>query len=105
MQLQGVLLPDFWKFTNLNASAELTSDDVLPALVFMGFLTFSSEAPDYLVCPNLAVKDVFFKYWFRRIGKKDDLTFPPTELKKAIDSLKNGDPESLMNYVGNRLNP
>ena len=89
---------------NLNASAELTSDDVLTALVFMGFLTFSSEAPDYLVCPNLAVKDVFFKYWFRRIGKKDDLTFPPTELKKAIDSLKNGDPESLMNYVGNRLN-
>lgn len=89
---------------NLNASAELTSDDVLTALVFMGFLTFSSEAPDYLVCPNLAVKDVFFKYWFRRIGKNDDLTFPPTELKKAIDSLKNGDPESLMNYVGNRLN-
>lgn len=89
---------------NLNASAELTSDDVLTALVFMGFLTFSSEAPDYLVCPNLAVKEVFFKYWFRRIGKHDDLTFPPTELKKAIDSLKNGDPESLMNYVGNRLN-
>ena len=89
---------------NLNASAELTSDDVLTALVFMGFLTFSSEAPDYLVCPNLAVKEVFFKYWFRRIGKNDDLTFPPTELKKAIDSLKIGDPESLMNYVGNRLN-
>ena len=89
---------------NLNASAEMTSDDVLTALVFMGFLTFSSEAPDYLVCPNLAVKDVFFKYWFRRIGKNDDLTFPPTELKKAIDSLKIGDPESLMNYVGNRLN-
>ena len=89
---------------NLNASAELSSDDVLTALVFMGFLTFSSEAPDYLVCPNLAVKEVFFKYWFRRIGKRDDLTFPPTELKKAIDSLKNGNPESLMNYVGNRLN-
>lgn len=88
---------------NLNASTELTSDDVLTALVFMGFLTFSSKSMDCLVCPNLAVKEIFFKYWFRRIGKTDDLSFPPSQLKQAINKLKTGDPKPLMTLVSDRL--
>lgn len=89
---------------NLNAVVELTSEDILTTLVFMGFLTFSGKAPDLLVCPNLAVKEVFFKYWFRRIGKTEDLTFPPTALKKAVDSLKAGDAKPLLEFVSDRLN-
>lgn len=46
----------------LNASAGLSDRDLLTALVFMGFLTFSSSDPDCLVCPNRVVKDLFFQY-------------------------------------------
>ena len=64
---------------NLNAAAESADDDILSALVFMGFLTFSQERSDRLVCPNLVVKDIFFKYWFRWIGKANGLSFPSTK--------------------------
>ena len=60
---------------NLNPTTELSSDDILSALVFMGFLTFSKEAPDHLVCPNLAIKEVFSKYWLHRTRKFDGLAF------------------------------
>ena len=45
------------------------TDDMLSAYVFMSFLTFSSDDSSQPVRPNIAVKEVFFKYWFRRAGK------------------------------------
>lgn len=43
---------------NLNASSTFPDDDVLMALVIMGFLTFG-ESTGHLTCPNPAVKEFF----------------------------------------------
>lgn len=86
-----------------NADGELTREGVLSFLVFMGFLTPSTDSPDLLVCPNPALREVFFKYCFRRLSKRDDLSFPPTALKKAIEGLKAGEAEPLLKLVSDRL--
>ena len=88
---------------NLNMAQELTNDDILTALVFMGFLTFSQDISDHLVCPNVAVKDLFFKYWFKRIGKTDGLSFPPVELRTTMKTLELGNIEPFLTFVSNRL--
>lgn len=88
---------------NLNARAKLSNDDVLTALVFMGFLTFSGESPDRLICPNAAVKEVFFKYWFRWIGQLDGLSFPSTDLQSALERLEAGDIEPFLTFVSERM--
>ena len=88
---------------DLNADGKLTREGVLSFLVFMGFLTPSTDSPDLLVCPNPVLRKVFFKYWFRRLSKRDDLSFPPTALKKAIEGLKAGEAELLLNLVSDRL--
>lgn len=87
---------------NFNASLTLSDDDVLMALVFMGFLTFG-ESPGHLKCPNLAVKEVFFKYWFRRFGKRNDLSFPIMPLQETVASLEAGDARPLLDFVSDRL--
>lgn len=88
---------------DLDADGKLSREGLLTFLVFMGFLTLSPEASGLLVCPNLVVKEVFFKYWFRRLGRTEDLTFPPTALKKAVDSMKAGDAAPLLALVTDRL--
>lgn len=88
---------------DLDAEGKFSREGVLTFLVFMGFLTFSAASSGSLVCPNPVVKEVFFKYWFRRLGRTEDLTFPPTALKKAVDSLKAGDAEPILALVTDRL--
>lgn len=88
---------------DLNADGELTREGVLSFLVFMGFLTPSTDSPDLLVCPNPVLKEVFFRYWFRRLSKREDLSFPPTALKKAVEGLKAGEAEPLLKLVSDRL--
>lgn len=88
---------------NLNASAALSDDDLLTALVFMGFLTFSQENSSRLVCPNLAVKEVFFNYWFQWIGKGNRLSFPSSDLARAMQKLESGDAAPILKLVSERL--
>lgn len=88
---------------DLGANGKFFREGLLTFLVFMGFLTFSAASCGSLVCPNRVVREVFFKYWFRRLGRTEDLTFPPTALKKAVDSLKVGDAEPLLALVTDRL--
>lgn len=88
---------------NLNASMTMSDDDVLSTLVYMGFLTFSPDDDDLLTCPNLAVKEVFFKYWFRLLNKDNALSFPSTPLGKAMVGLEKGEVKPLLQFVGERL--
>lgn len=88
---------------DLNAEGKLTREGVLSFLVFMGFLTPSTDSPNLLVCPNPVLREVFFRYWFRRLSKREDLSFPPTALKKAIEGLKAGEAELLLKLVSDRL--
>ncbi len=88
---------------DLGADGKFSREGVLTFLVFMGFLTLSAANSGFLVCPNPVVKEVFFKYWFRRLGRTEDLSFPPTALKKAVDSLKAGDAEPLLALITDRL--
>ena len=88
---------------NLNASAALSDDDLLTALVFMGFLTFPQENSSRLVCPNLAVKEVFFNYWFQWIGKGNRLSFPSSDLARAMQKLESGDAAPILKLVSERL--
>ena len=88
---------------NLNSSTGLSNRDVLTALVFMGFLTFSSEESGALVCPNRAVKDLFFQYWFWRIEHLQELDFPVESQKEIVSALTKGDARPLFEFVAEAL--
>ena len=88
---------------NLNFSTGLSNREVLTALVFMGFLTLSSEEPETLVCPNRAVKDLFFQYWFWRVEHLQELDFPVERLKKIMATLANGEAYPLFEFVSEAL--
>ncbi len=81
----------------------ITREGVLSCLIFSGFLTLSQESAGHLVCPNPVVREVFFQCWFRRLSKTENLTFPPTALKEAVERLKAGDADPLLALVTERL--
>ena len=58
---------------NLQNRKRLSYEDTISLLFFMGYLTFSPEAGNRLVCPNKAVKSQFFEYFSKKAG---GLTFP-----------------------------
>lgn len=77
-------------------------EDVLRAMTFLGLLTLS-KTPGRLACPNPVVKSLFFQFWFRRFGKRNDLSFPIMPLQEAVASLEAGDARPLLDFVSDRL--
>ena len=89
---------------NMNASMGVSNREVLTALVFMGFLTFSADNAKYLVCPNRAVKELFFKYWFWRVEHlQQEVNFFQDDQKQAVASLAGGDVRPLLQFVAEAL--
>lgn len=81
----------------------ITLEGVLSCHVFSGFLTLSQDSAVHLVCPNPVVRAVFFQCWFRRLSKTENLTFPPTALREAVERLKAGEADPLLALVTERL--
>ncbi len=88
---------------NLNASAGFSKPNVLTALTFMGFLTFSSVGSRRMKCPNLVVKDLFYRYWFWRFERMQDFAFPSDSQKFAIEALATGDVRPILEFVSETL--
>ena len=88
---------------NLNAASGFSKRNVLSALVFMGFLTFSAVGSQRIVCPNRAVKDLFYRYWFWHFDNIEDFAFPIESQQKAIDELAAGNVRPILEFVSDTL--
>ena len=88
---------------NLNAASGFSKRNVLSALVFMGFLTFSAIGSQRIVCPNRAVKDLFYRYWFWHFDNIEDFAFPIESQQKAIDELAAGNVRPILEFVSDTL--
>ena len=92
-----------WFVLTLNASAGFNRSDVLSALVFLGFLTHSSNGSSDLVCPCRAVKELFFRYWFSRFENMQDFFMPLVNRKLAIEALAEGEASPMLELVSQTL--
>lgn len=88
---------------NLQATDKLSDEDVLTVLVFMGFLTFAPNDKNRLICPNQAVKEQFFRFWFQRICRFKNPYLPAEDLKSAEKCLTAGNIRPLLDFVSAML--
>lgn len=75
---------------NLNSAERFSRNDLLSVLFFMGYLTYSAEAYNELVCPNKAIRLQFFEYYFEKL-KGFHLHFSGASLLKAFEAMRSGD--------------
>ena len=89
---------------NLNTLDKLRRHELLSLLFYLGYLTWSSEDELYLCCPNQAVREQFFEYYFTHILDADPFAFILNKnLKKAYASLKLGKLYPLRKMVSDKL--
>ena len=70
----------------------------------MGFLTFSTDSQNCLVCPNRVVKELFFKYWFWRFEHlQQEVDFPNDPQKPAVAALTRGEVPPPLVFVADAL--
>ena len=87
---------------NLNQKLKLAHDDVLMLLFMMGYLTYREGEDDALVCPNKAVLNQFFCYYFDYL-KKVELRFNRSKLPEVVRDLKDGSIVELMRWISETL--
>ena len=85
------------------AADELSEQNALAALAFMGYLTFAPGGGYHLVCPNEVLKAQFFQIWFRRICRIKAPFLPAESLKNAEEHLASGDLRPLLDLVSAML--
>lgn len=66
-------------------------------------LTFSAVGSQRIVCPNRAVKDLFYRYWFWHFDNIEDFAFPIESQQKAIDELAAGNVHPILEFVSDTL--
>ena len=88
---------------NRDASSGLSMSNVLNALTFLGFLTFSPVGARRMACPNRVLKDLFYRYWCWRFGNMMDFGFPVKRREIAIEALAAGDVRPILELVSETL--
>ena len=88
---------------NLNSHATFNEIEVLSAMVYLGYFTFSKEAKPALVVPNRAVFTQFFEYYLKYILKAQKSLFNGLAFHEAFDAMAAGDPAPFFHLVCDRF--
>lgn len=89
---------------NLNKIKRLRRNELLSVLVYMGYLTWSAQGDLDLCCPNKAVREQFFKVYFRSFSEDSDLPLSLTKgLKNAYASMHKGNVKVYLDYVSEMM--
>ncbi len=85
---------------NMNKIKKFNRNELLSIFLYMGFLTWSGQGTLDLCCPNKAVKEQFFRYFFRSILEGADFSLVLTpELKQAYLAMHDGEIRPYLEYV------
>ncbi len=104
--LNGTAIPMYSQPTtlNMNAMEKLNYDDLLSVLIYMGYLTWSSDNSTQLCCPNKAMREQFFKYYFNMIDDHASINFERNSIiDAAYAELDKGNLKPLISYVATKL--
>ena len=89
---------------NMNELDHLGQNELLSVLMYMGYLTWSQNSDEQLRCPNKAMREQFFSYYFKLIKPNLNLRFEMTEsLVKSFQDLSTGNIKSLLYLVSDKL--
>ncbi len=89
---------------NLNGHAAFDEQEVLSAMVYLGYFTFTQEAKPALIVPNRAVFTQFFEYYLKYILKAQKSLFNGLAFQEAFDAMAAGDPAPFFHLVCDRFN-
>ncbi len=88
---------------NLNNHATFDELEVLSAMVYLGYFTFSQEARPALIVPNRAVFTQFFEYYLKHILKAQKNLFNGLAFHEAFEAMAAGDPAPFFHLVCDRF--
>ena len=88
---------------NFNNKAVFDRNDVLSLLFYMGYLTFSKDSENLLVCPNKAVREQFFRMYFQYLAEVGKVVFTANELRGEFEAMRAGDLHPFVKSVGERM--
>ena len=88
---------------NLNRHDELDENELLSAMVYLGYLTFAPGDSYALVVPNKAVAIQFFEYYQKFVLALPRFKFAVRYYSEAYQALAKGDPAPLFRLVCNRF--
>ncbi len=88
---------------NLNAKDKLSYKDLLSALIYLGYLTYSADG-NYLVVPNRVIGQQFYDYYCQRILKLTSAGFYKNEFESSYRDLLIGKPHKFISIVSDKFN-
>lgn len=88
---------------NLNAKDKLSRKDLLSALIYLGYLTYSSDG-NYLVIPNRVIGQQFYDYYCQRILNLSSAVFYKNEFEASYRDLLTGKPQKFISVVSDKFN-
>ncbi len=88
---------------NLNAKDKLSYKDLLSALIYLGYLTYSADG-SYLVIPNRVIGQQFYDYYCQRILKLTSAGFYKNEFESSYCELLIGKPQKFISLVSDKFN-
>ena len=100
---RAVALSHLSQGINFNSKNELSEEDVLSLLFYMGYLTFSRDSESRLVCPNKAVREQFFRMYFQYLSDVGAVYFSANDLREEFFAMQEGDIEPFVRSVRDRL--
>lgn len=83
----------------LTRESPIEKEELLSALVYMGYLTFATGNPEQLIVPNRAIASQFFEYYFKNILKTQNYTFDNKEFESVDKALCEGNHEPWLRLV------
>lgn len=98
-----VFLPALSQSLNFNSKTTFGRNDVLSLLFYMGYLTFSKDSENLLVCPNKAVREQFFRMYFQYLTEFGKVIFTANELSSEFSDMQKGDLEPFVRSVRDRM--
>ncbi len=88
---------------NLNNHDELDENELLSAMVYLGYLTFAPGDSYSLVVPNKAVAIQFFEYYQKFVLALPKFKFAARDYSEAYQALSKGDPAPLFHLACSRF--
>ena len=88
---------------NLNQRNSFNEPELLSTLFYLGYLTYAPGQTKQLVCPNKAIREQFFGYYFKKLNHLRDVTFTGGEIKEEAMALNKGNMEPFVRAASERL--
>ena len=88
---------------NINQRNNFNEPELLSTLFYLGYLTYAPGQTKQLVCPNKAIREQFFGYYFKKLNHLRDVTFTGGEIKEEAMALNKGNMEPFVRAAAARL--